>query len=198
MLLSIFQHTWIFLTQQFRMMKTKDIPIVFLGLGILYMAYLFQNKMIRIPEGFQGTGQMPGDPSMQPASAMPPATSMQPATPMQPASAMQPASDIPPSPSNSPSPGPPSMQPSIPIPPPNQAQLQSMSVELKQVAQNSQKLDAISQQLQQMSQMQPAPREGFQSYQNPYNMSSPSTSQAYEFRLGKKSLTDEVLSVMNR
>ena len=42
------------------------------------------------------------------------------------------------------------------------------------------------------------PKEGFQSYQNPYNMTSPSISQAYEFRLGKKSLTDEVLGFMNR
>ena len=258
-------------------MKTKDIPIVLLGLGILYIAYLFQNKFIRIPEGFQGTGQMP---EMQPATSMPPPTMPSPMSgepmpgqlqvpPLNPdqlrafsaelkniaqdpqkvdavaqqlyemtqpktmtgqtmPAQMMPGQAMPaqmpgqmPGP---PMPGPPmpgqmpgqpmpgqpmpgsmpgqmmpgSMPPQPQAPPPNQAQLQSMSAELKSIAQDVQKVDAISQQLQQMSQMQPPAREGFQSYQNPYNMTSPSASQAYEFRLGRKSLTDEVLAVMRR
>jgi hypothetical protein len=47
----------------------------------------------------------------------------------------------------------------------------------------------------------PPPRppmpEGFQSGGNPYNAPSPSNQQAFEFRLGRKSLTDEVLRFMN-
>jgi hypothetical protein len=96
------------------------------------------------------------------------------------------------------------MQPGMPpgsagmaTPPSNMAQLQSISSELQQIAANAGRIDSISQQLQQMSQQQPPAREGFQSYQNPYNMASPSISQAYEFRLGKKSLTDEVLGFMS-
>jgi hypothetical protein len=38
--------------------------------------------------------------------------------------------------------------------------------------------------------------EGFASYMNPYNQTSPSISQAYEFRLEKKSYADEVFSAI--
>jgi hypothetical protein len=51
-----------------------------------------------------------------------------------------------------------------------------------------------------MSQPQPPmppSKEGFQSYQNPYNSPSPSSQQAYEFRLGRRNLTDEVLGAIN-
>jgi hypothetical protein len=77
-----------------------------------------------------------------------------------------------------------------PTPPPNQAQMQTTPPPPN---------DSITQQLQQTSQIQPpVKKEGFQSYQNPYNSPSPSISQAYEFRLGRKSLTDEVLGFMQK
>ena len=232
-------------------MKSKDLPIVLLGVGILYLAYLIQNRMIRMPEGFQDqgappamppgamppgemppgampAGQMP--PSMPVVPAMPPGAmpGMAPPTPAQPPTMPSQPPTMPPGmapqpgmpPGMAPQPGmPPGMPPQPGMPPgamigtgppgmgspmpsmttpPNQAQLQAISSELKQIAQNAQKIDTISQQLQQMSQPQPPPREGFQSYENPYNMTSPSISQAYEFRLGKKSLTDEVLGFMRR
>jgi hypothetical protein len=96
------------------------------------------------------------------------------------------------------------------VPVPNQAQLQEMSNKLKTISTQTQELSMISQQLQDMSQPQPPmqqpsmqqpsmtqSKEGFQSYQNPYNSPSPSSQQAYEFRLGRRNLTDEVLGVMN-
>jgi hypothetical protein len=79
----------------------------------------------------------------------------------------------------------------------NQAQLQDISAKLKRISSQTQEIDMISQQLEQMSQPQPPPKEGFQSYQNPYNSPSPSSQQAYEFRLGRRNLTDEVIGVMN-
>jgi uncharacterized membrane protein YccC len=82
----------------------------------------------------------------------------------------------------------------------NQAQLQEISEKLKRISTQAQELDSISQQLREMSQPQPPmppSKEGFQSYQNPYNSPSPSSQQAYEFRLGRRTLTDEVLGVMN-
>jgi hypothetical protein len=85
-------------------------------------------------------------------------------------------------------------------PAPNQPQLQELSEKLKRISNQTQELDSISQQLQEMSQPQPpmAPsKEGFQSYQNPYNSPSPSHQQAYEFRLGRRNLTDEVLGAIN-
>ena len=185
-------------------MKTKDIPIVVLGLGILYIAYLFQNKLIRIPEGFQGTMPMntPTAPG-QVSPAMP-----EPAMPAMPQPMPPPMpQQMPDQPMPSPVPEQPvplmPAQPTLPIsgkpssPPLNQAQIQALSNQVKEVVQISQKVDAISKQLQQMSQVMPS-AEGFQSYQNPYNMRSPSVSQAYEFRLGKKNLTDEVLGFMGK
>jgi hypothetical protein len=56
----------------------------------------------------------------------------------------------------------------------------------------NQKMDKISER-----QMTIRPTEGFQSSQNPYNTPSPNIQQAYEFRLGKRSLVDTVLRDTN-
>jgi hypothetical protein len=77
---------------------------------------------------------------------------------------------------------------------PNQAMLQELSQKLNLITTQSQSLSGM---VQQMQLAQNTAQEGFQSYQNPYNSPSPSNQQAYEFRLGKRSLVDEVLSSMN-
>ena len=161
-------------------MNTRDLPVVILGVTILYVAYLLQNGMLRVPfEGFQN--------APVPLSAKP-----MPAPPMP-----APPPPAPPPPVDAPPPMSAEMQQA---PVPNQPQLQEISEKLKRIGNQIQELDSISQQLQQMSQPQPPmapPKEGFQSYQNPYNSPSPSSQQAYEFRLGRRNLTDEVLGVMN-
>jgi hypothetical protein len=76
----------------------------------------------------------------------------------------------------------------------NQALFQELSQKLDLITNQSQNLTAIVQQIQLA---QSNAQEGFQSYQNPYNSASPNNQQAYEFRLGKRSLVDEVISSMN-
>jgi len=89
---------------------------------------------------------------------------------------------------SAPAPTQPSM-PTIPSrPPPNQQQLMDIAARAQRL---SGEQSAISAQLQQM--IQPFGKEGFQSYQNPYNAPSPGDTQAMEFRLGKKSLIDSVV-----
>ena len=72
---------------------------------------------------------------------------------------------------------------------PNQQQLMDIAAKVQRAATEQ---TAISSQLQQMTQSF-GKKEGFQSYQNPYNAASPGDTQATEFRLGKKSLIDNVV-----
>ena len=171
-------------------MNTRDLPVVILGVTILYVAYLLQNGMLRVPfEGFQN--------APVPLSAKPMPAPPMPAPPMPAPPMPAPPPPAPPPPVDAPPPMSAEMQQA---PVPNQPQLQEISEKLKRIGNQIQELDSISQQLQQMSQPQPPmapPKEGFQSYQNPYNSPSPSSQQAYEFRLGRRNLTDEVLGVMN-
>jgi hypothetical protein len=71
---------------------------------------------------------------------------------------------------------------------PNQQQLMDIAAKVQQM---SNEQGAISAQLQQITQS--FRKEGFQSYQNPYNAASPGDTQSKEFRLGKKSLIDNVV-----
>ena len=93
------------------------------------------------------------------------------------------------------------MSQQAPTPLQNAAQIMEVSNEIKNLSKQAQSLDTISQQLQQTSQQQPPMKvEGFQSYQNPYNSPnpvSPNTQQTYEYRLGRRSLVDQVMGLMN-
>ena len=71
---------------------------------------------------------------------------------------------------------------------PNQQQLMDIATKVQKITGEQ---SAISAQLQQITQSFGS--EGFQSYQNPYTIESPGDTQAKEFRLGKKSLVDNVL-----
>jgi hypothetical protein len=71
---------------------------------------------------------------------------------------------------------------------PNQQQLMDLSTKVRQMASEQ---GAIASQLQQITQS--FGNEGFQSYKNPYNSASPGDTQAMEFRLGKKTLIDNVV-----
>jgi hypothetical protein len=90
----------------------------------------------------------------------------------------------------------PPMPPMPPGQPPMPVGMQSNQQQLMDIASRAQRIsseqNAISYQLQQMTQSFPK-KEGFQSNQNPYNAASPGDTQAMEFRLGKKSLTDNVM-----
>jgi len=85
------------------------------------------------------------------------------------------------------------MPPMVPGQPPagtqsNQQQLMDIAAKVQRM---SSEQNAISSQLQQMTHS--FGKEGFQSYENPYNSPSPGDTQALEFRLGKKSLIDNVV-----
>jgi hypothetical protein len=69
--------------------------------------------------------------------------------------------------------------------------------QLKLLGSGAAKLDELSKQLTAMAGKPPTASEGFQSGGNPYNMLPPSLYQAYEFKLGKKAVTDSVLGFMN-
>jgi len=185
-------------------MNSKDCTLLSIGVGIVVVAYLMKKRRF---EGFQGDpamgmqppmgqppmGQPPmGQPPMgQPPMGQPP-MGMQP--PMPPPMAPQPPMGQPPM-------GQPPMGMQPPMPPmgppqppmqgmkPNQQQLMDLSQRVQRLT-NEQ--NSISAQLQQMVQSFGS-KEGFQSYQNPYNAASPGNTQAMEFRLGKKSLVDSVV-----
>jgi hypothetical protein len=70
----------------------------------------------------------------------------------------------------------------------NQQQLIDIAAKVQRI---SGEQSAISSQLQQMTQS--FAKEGFQSNRNPYTAASPGDTQAMEFRLGKKSLIDNVV-----
>ena len=193
-------------------------PIILLGVGILYLGYLVQNNFIRIGnEGFQvSTGQMPGEMPSQgqmPAPTQAP-TQMPAPTPAQMPSAQMPPTQMTPTqmpPTQAPAPTPAQMPPTVQL---NAAQLVEIAQQMNNTLNTvSQKVDNILN-MQQMSMGQPptgqpptgqpptgqppmANPEGFQSYQNPYNTPSPNTQQTYEFRLGKRSLVDDVLRSIN-
>jgi hypothetical protein len=71
---------------------------------------------------------------------------------------------------------------------PNQQQLMDIAQKVQKLSSDQ---SAISAQLQQITQS--FAKEGFQSYQNPYNVASPGDTQAMEFRLDKKALVDSVM-----
>ena len=150
-------------------MNTKDLTLLSIGAGIVLTAYLMKKG---IHEGFQGLL----DP--QPPMGQPPQPPMgqQPQPPM----GQQPQPPMPPM--GQPQPQPMGMQP-------NQQQLMDIAAKVQRAATEQ---TAISSQLQQMTQSF-GKKEGFQSYQNPYNAASPGDTQATEFRLGKKSLIDNVV-----
>jgi hypothetical protein len=131
-------------------------------------------------QGFEGF-QNPANPTMVAPTA-------------QPAPVPQPAMPVPQPPM--PMPQPPmgaGMPPPVPQPQmvgmkPNQQQLMDIATKVQKM---SSEQSAISAQLQQITQS--FGNEGFQSYQNPYNAASPGDTQTMEFRLGKKSLVDNVI-----
>ena len=200
-------------------MNTKDLTLLSIGAGIVLTAYLMKKG---IHEGFQGLldpqppmGQPPQPPmgqQPQPPMGQPPQPPMgqQPQPPMgqppQPPMGQppQPPMGQPPQPPMGQPPQPPQPpmgQPQPPQPPmgqqpqpqpmgmqPNQQQLMDIAAKVQRAATEQ---TAISSQLQQMTQS--FGKEGFQSYQNPYNAASPGDTQATEFRLGKKSLIDNVV-----
>ena len=183
-------------------MNTKDLTLLSIGAGIVLTAYLMKKG---IHEGFQGLldpqppmGQPPQPPMGQPPQ---PPMGQQPQPPMPPmAQPPQAPMAQPPQPPMAQPPQPPMTQP--PQPPmgmqpqpqpmgmqPNQQQLMDIAAKVQRAATEQ---TAISSQLQQMTQSF-GKNEGFQSYQNPYNAASPGDTQATEFRLGKKSLIDNVV-----
>jgi hypothetical protein len=195
-------------------MNTKDLPVVILGAGVLYMAYLLQNNRLRLGfEGFQDSAppMMPPAPPTPPASAAMPPAAMPPAD-MPPADmppAAMPPADMPPAPMP-PAPMPPastmdagSMPPASTIDAgsmPNAPASTMTPQKISQLADNMKRmrvtpdiLDSVSQQ---MKNSQAAGSEGFQSYQNPYNY-SPITQQTYEFRLGNRALVKDVIGGMH-
>jgi hypothetical protein len=146
-------------------MNTRDIPVVILGVAILYIAYLLQNNLLH--RGFEGFQDSPA-PGAMPPEAMPPGAT--------PPGVMFSGS----------------VKPAM-IPPENAAQIMKGIETIKGAID----MESIAKQLIETSQQQPPPREGFQSYQNPYNTVSPNIQQSYEFKLGRRSLVDEVIGVMN-
>jgi hypothetical protein len=148
-------------------MNTRDIPIGVLGVGLLYVAYLLQNNRIRL--GFEG---------FQNAS------------------------------------------PQLPQGMDMDKIMREAALKVQKVCAGPQDIDTIVKAMKELAtpppaSLAPAPSppaspppapsptpsppaaEGFQSGGNPYNAPSPSNQQAFEFRLGRKSLTDEVLRFMN-
>jgi len=173
-------------------MNTRDIPIVILGSGLLYVAYLLQNNRLHMGfEGFQVAPTMaPEAPPMAP-QAPPMAAPMAPeAPPMAPEVGAVPAPVTPP-----PVPTPTVTRAPAKISQENAAQILEAVNTLQNSVKSVNDANAVINKIQQISQM--AAGEGFQSYQNPYNTPSPNIQQAYEFRLGKRSLVDEVVGVMN-
>jgi len=86
--------------------------------------------------------------------------------------------------------------------------MREAAVKVQKICAGPQDIDTIVKAMKEMAPPQPTPQpipqppsppvaEGFQSGGNPYNAPSPSNQQAFEFRLGRKSLTDEVLRFMN-
>lgn len=167
------------------------------GGALLLVAYLIQNKVITLPKYFEGFQNAP--PPMPPPPAMPPA--MPPPMPPPSTPPPMPPPPMPPPPAMPPPSMPPPLTPSTvpPPPPPTQAPRQNQEQMVGQPAPTQP--SPIANQMQDMSQTQPPVRsntEGFQSFSNPYNSNPPSISQAYEFRLGQKSLTNDVLSWMSK
>jgi len=154
------------------------------GGALLFVAYLIQNKVITLPKYFEGFQNAP--PPMPPP-------------PMPPPPAIPPTPPPPPPPSMPPPLTPSTVPPPPPPPPPTQAPRQNQEQIVAQPPPTQP--SPIANQMQDMSQTQPPVRsnmEGFQSFSNPYNSNPPSISQAYEFRLGQKSLTNDVLSWMSK
>ena len=164
------------------------------GGALLLLAYLIQNKMITLPKYFEG---------FQNAPPPPPTPAIPPTPPPPPPPAMPPPSTPPPSPPTTMPPPtmPPPMNPSTVPPPPPPMQAPRQNQEQIATQPPPTQPSPIANQMQDMSQTQPPVRsnmEGFQSFSNPYNSNPPSISQAYEFRLGQKSLTNDVLTWMSK
>lgn len=180
-------------------MNSKDCTLLSIGVGIVIVAYLMKKRRF---EGFQGDpamGMPPMPPMGQPPMGMqppmgPPPMGQPPVPPMgQPPMGQPPMVQPPMPPMGQPPMGQPPMPP-MGQPPmqgmkPNQQQLMDLARRVQTVT-NEQ--NSISAQLQQITQSFGS-KEGFQSYQNPYNAASPGNTQAMEFRLGKKSLVDSVI-----
>jgi len=180
-------------------MNTKDLPVVILGAGVLYMAYLLQNNRLRLGfEGFQDSAppMMPPAPPTPPASAAMPPAAMPPAdmppapmppAPMPPASTMDAGSMPPASTIDAGS------MPNAPASTMTPQKISQLADNMKRMRVTPDILDSVSQQ---MKNSQAAGSEGFQSYQNPYNY-SPITQQTYEFRLGNRALVKDVIGGMH-
>ena len=152
-------------------MNTKEVGLLFVGAGIVLIAYWMKKQ------GFEGF-QNPADPTMGapvpvPLPSMPLPPTALPPTAQPPMGAGMPMP--------TPQPQPVGMKP-------NQQQLMDIATKVQKI---SSEQSAISAQLQQITQS--FGKEGFQSYQNPYNAASPGDTQAMEFRLGKKTLVDNVI-----
>jgi hypothetical protein len=169
-------------------MNTKDLTVLSIGVGIVLVAYFMKKK------GFEGF-QSPADPTM--GAPMPQAPMGQPpAFPGSAPMAMPPGAGAPMPPMGMPPMGmPPMAMPNGPQPQPQPVGMQPNQQQLMDIAQKVQKLSsdqsAISAQLQQITQS--FAKEGFQSYNNPYNVASPGDTQAMEFRLDKKAMVDSVM-----
>jgi hypothetical protein len=170
-------------------MNTKDLTVLSIGVGIVLVAYFMKKK------GFEGF-QSPADPTMGAPMPQPP-MGQPPAFPGSAPMGMPPGAGAPMPPMAMPPTGMPpmAMPPNGPQPQPQPVGMQPNQQQLMDIAQKVQKLSsdqsAISAQLQQITQS--FAKEGFQSYQNPYNVASPGDTQAMEFRLDKKAMVDSVM-----
>ena len=175
-------------------MNTTDLTVLSIGVGIVLVAYFMKKK------GFEGF-QSPADPTMGAPMPQPP-MGQPPAFPGSAPMGMPPGAGAPMPPMAMPPTGMPpmamppmAMPPNGPQPQPQPVGMQPNQQQLMDIAQKVQKLSsdqsAISAQLQQITQS--FAKEGFQSYQNPYNVASPGDTQAMEFRLDKKALVDSVM-----
>jgi hypothetical protein len=180
-------------------MNTKDLTTLSIGAGIVLVAYLLKKQGL---EGFQNTAESPMGAPVMGAPMRPPGQPPMPPGPPpgQPPMPPGPPPGQPPMPPGQPpmAPGQPPMPPGQPPMPtqPEPVGMKSNQQQLLEIAAKAQRVSGeqneISMQLQQMTQSF-APKEGFQSYQNPYNAASPGDTQSMEFRLGKKSMVDSVL-----
>jgi len=170
-------------------MNTTDLTVLSIGVGIVLVAYFMKKK------GFEGF-QSPADPTMGAPISQPP-MGQPPAFPGSAPMGMPPGAGAPMPPMAMPPMAMPpmAMPPNGPQPQPQPVGMQPNQQQLMDIAQKVQKLSsdqsAISAQLQQITQS--FAKEGFQSYQNPYNVASPGDTQAMEFRLDKKALVDSVM-----